>query len=99
MSQRAKLSPEAESDLDAIWLFIARDNLRAADRLVEQLVLKCRLLARSPRIGRQRDELRVGIRSLAHGRYLIFYRIDALGIQVVRVVGGEMDLPSLFPGE
>jgi toxin ParE1/3/4 len=51
------LSELAEIDLIDIWVFVARDNVEAADRLVDQLHDKCRFLANSPKVGHQRPEL------------------------------------------
>jgi plasmid stabilization system protein ParE len=35
--QRPILSAEALADLDEIWLYIARDNLTAADRVIREI--------------------------------------------------------------
>lgn len=61
-----RLSPEAEADLDGIWLYIAREsgNLDLATRVVEKITDRFWLLARFPYLGRKRDDLRSGIRSL-----------------------------------
>lgn len=52
------LLPEAESDLDGIWLHIARDagNAAAADRLLDALADRFWLLGQHPEIGRRRDQ-------------------------------------------
>lgn len=51
------LLPEAESDLDGIWLYVARESssIETANRLIDGIMDRCWLLARSPRIGRTRD--------------------------------------------
>jgi toxin ParE1/3/4 len=76
VSPRAKLSPAAARDLEEIWLYVAADKPGAADRLIDDLSDRCRALALNPHIGRRRDELRPGLRSFPHGRYVIFYRVD-----------------------
>jgi toxin ParE1/3/4 len=50
-------------------------------------------------MGRRRDELRKGLRSFPHGRYVIFYRIGEPGVQIVRVLEGERDLPPLLEND
>ncbi len=41
-----------------------------------------------------------GIRRRVHGRYLIFYRIDAGRITVLHILSGAMDFEAiLFPSE
>lgn len=98
MIRRAFLSPPAEEDLSDIWAYIALggDAPDAADRLLETVRRKCVALARTPGIGRLREELGPGIRSLAVGRYVIFYRAIPEGIEVARVLAGERDIPAQF---
>jgi toxin ParE1/3/4 len=57
------------------------------------------MLARTPRMGRVRDELAPGLRSFPIGDYLIFYRNVPKGIAVVRVLSGYRDIESLFGDE
>ncbi len=90
------LSELAEGDLIDIWAFVAQDDAKAADRLLDQLHEKCQVLAGSPKAGRQRPELDPSIRSFAVGNYVIFYRESANGIEVARVLHGRRDIPSLF---
>jgi toxin ParE1/3/4 len=87
---------QAHADLSEIWLFIARDNVPAADRLMDAVAARCRLLATMPELGRKRDELAAGVRSFPTGNYLIFYKRVPDGIQVLRVLHGTRDIPPLF---
>ncbi len=93
---RYHISDRARTDLDEIWGFIAQDNPQAADRLIEVLVRKFRVLARSPEIGILRSELASSLRSFPVGNYLIFYRPFDQGIEIARVLHGARDLPGLF---
>lgn len=70
---RAQLSLKAHWDLEEIWLYIAQDSPRAADRLIGRIHEKCQVLAESPHIGRSRPELAVDLRSFPVGNYVIFY--------------------------
>lgn len=91
-----RLSPAARSDLDEIWLYIARDNPAAADKLIQILVSKFPMLASMPNMGRTREELSPRLRSLPFGRYVIFYRPMENGVEIARVLHGARDLPPLF---
>lgn len=91
-----RVSAAARSDLDDIWLYIAPDNIEAADRLINAIVLRFPKLAATPQLGRQRSELSAQLRSFPVGCYIIFYRPMADGIEVVRVLHGARDLPPLF---
>jgi toxin ParE1/3/4 len=52
------------------------------------------MLARHPRIGRERDELRDGLRSWPVHPYLVFYVVDddARTVVIERVIHGHMDI-------
>jgi toxin ParE1/3/4 len=93
---RVRLSRPAERDLLDIGRYIARDNPDAADRFLELITEKLEMLARSPEIGRHREEVAPRLRSFPVGRYVIFYRIAEQGIEVARVVSAYRDLGTLF---
>ena len=89
-------TPQAERDLIEIWKYIAKDNEENADRTYQLLEEKCDKLAEFPQIGAPKDELLSGMRSLVHGNYLIFYKIQADCIVILRVLHGAQDLPTFF---
>ncbi len=96
---RYRLSGQSRSDLDDIWLYIASDNITAADRIMDELLAKFQMLATQPGLGRIRDELAESIRSFPVGNYVIFYRATQDGIDVVRVLSGFRDIPNVFAGD
>jgi toxin ParE1/3/4 len=53
-------------------------------------------LATSPLIGRERDDLRPGIREIVVYPTVLFYRVSRDRVEVVRVVDGRRDLATLF---
>ena len=86
---RVMRTPQARRDLKEILAFLNQHSPAAAQRLADAVNTCCRHLEHSPEMGRVRDELLPGIRSLvADQQYLIFYRIRD---GVVRIV-------PLFPG-
>ncbi len=89
-------TPQAEGDLLDIWSYIATRNPQAADEVLELIQQKCRLIAEFPNMGANRSELRPGVRSITVGNYVVFYRSTANEIEVLRVLHGARDLPSLF---
>jgi toxin ParE1/3/4 len=93
---RYRVSVRARTDMDDIWLYIAQDNIDAADKLIRAIVLRFAKLASMPDLGRRREELSPHLRSYPVGRYLIFYRPMNHGIEIVRVLHGARDLPPLF---
>ena len=96
---RAIFTPLAESDLRAIYRFIARENHspRAADRLIKSIRSKCDLYAGQPELCEPRHDLGPELRVCIVGSYVVIYQPIAGGFEVIRVVHGSRDYPSLFP--
>lgn len=93
-----KLAPGAESDLDDIWYYIAREsgNVERAERFIESIAERFYLLSRNPYIGRIRNDLRPGLRSFVVGQYVIIYRIEGEDILILHIMHGSRDLESYF---
>ena len=75
--------------------YIARDKPLAAARWIETIEEKCDFIAAAPNFGENRPEYGDDIRSHVVGRYVIFFRALADGIEVVRVIAGDRDTRSL----
>jgi toxin ParE1/3/4 len=88
--------PLAEADLLEIWNFIANDSFEKADRLLYKIDSQLKILASNPGMGRRRDSLVPNLRSFPVGNYLIFYRPINEGIEVIRILHGARDIPSIF---
>jgi toxin ParE1/3/4 len=89
---KAIRAPRAKIDLVNIADYIARDNLRAAIKLTDEIDAAVDRLAQYPGMGPQRNELGRGLRSYPVGNYLIFYRIIDEGVEVVRIIDGRRKL-------
>jgi len=59
--------PQARLDLIDIWNYIADDNEAAADRMLDRIGRVLRMLSEQPKPGRERPELRPGLRSFPVG--------------------------------
>jgi toxin ParE1/3/4 len=92
---RITRSPRARQDLIDIWTWIAADNPKAADRLLDLIHEKLLLLAENPRLGPVRPDIAPGLRLFPLRRYLILYREQSQGIEVVRVVHGMRRLEDI----
>jgi len=93
------ISPQAEMDLDQIWLYIARESksTERAERFLDRFSALFSNLARNPYLGRSREDLRPGYRSFPLGDYVILYRLTSVErIMVLRIVHGTRDLGGLF---
>ncbi len=94
-----EITAAAEADLEEIADYIARDNPVRAASFVRELFQLCLDIAEMPRawpvVPRYRHH---GIRRRVHGRYLIFYRVDAGRITILHILNGAMDVEAiLFP--
>lgn len=74
---KARFTASAETDLLDLWLFIAEDNLLAADDAVDSIYRSAQLLAEQPMMGRARPELAAGLRSFpTQTPYILFHFPD-----------------------
>jgi toxin ParE1/3/4 len=81
-------------DVTSIWSFIADDNARAADVLIDRIDKTADMLAETPLAGRARPELGPRLRSFPVGNYIIFNVPLPDGIEIVRVMNGRQDINS-----
>ena len=95
---KAVRSHEAEEDLfDIAYQIGVRDQRpQTASKVVDELIAKCETYAQTPLIGTPDDSLFKGCRIGRHKRWLIFYRLSEMGIEVVRILDGARDYPRLF---
>lgn len=93
-----RLSDAAEADLVEITETIARQEPRAAARLLDLCLERFEMFVRQPLIGEPCDHLSVGLRQFTAGNYVIFYRVaDTTGvIEIVRVLHGARDLDAVI---
>jgi len=91
------ITPAAENDLVNIWLYIARDNQDAADRVYQAAENTFESLLTAPRMGSLYQSKRAkleGVRFFPVSKfqnYVIYYREHPQGIEIVRVLHAHMD--------
>jgi toxin ParE1/3/4 len=86
----------AETDIDEILNYISSDNLEASLAFYERLLELIRMLGENPNLGRERGQAYDRLRSFPLGNYIIFYRVWAGDVAIVRVVHGSRDLDELI---
>ncbi len=91
--------PLAQHDIGEIWGYSAEDSVSQADKWMDALGDKLRSLAATPASGRRRDELVSGLRSVAFGRYVVFYALLSDGIDIVRVLHSARDVDAMLDHE
>ena len=92
--RRLFIAPSATRDLEKIWLHIADDNPSAARRQVARILSAADGLRDFPELGKARDRLATGLRSLVETPYVIFYYPHPDRIEIVRVFHGRQDIES-----
>jgi len=85
----------AETDFEAILAYLDEHSPAAAERLATEIDETCRHLAAQPRMGRPRDDLSVGLRSIVVQKYLVFFRSTVDTLVVVRILHGARDQSAI----
>lgn len=87
------------SDYEEIWHYVAKDNPRAADRLIQKFEHQLEMLSKMPDMGKGEEDLFPRLRSFPVGSYLLYYLPIEGGIRLVRVLHGARDIDSDFFSE
>ncbi len=95
---RIVITAPAETDLEAVFDYIALDSARHARTYLAGLRAKIKSIGRSPRIYPERAGLPNGIRTAAHGSHVILFRIAGNVVEIIGVIHGARDLKRLFEG-
>ena len=88
-------APRASQDLIDLHDFIARDKPLAALHWIDKIEQKCVAISVNPALGEASPALGLNVRRSFLGRYIIYYRTLADGIDVLRIVAGDRDFQSL----
>ncbi|MGH9762239.1 MAG: type II toxin-antitoxin system RelE/ParE family toxin, partial [Blastocatellia bacterium] len=65
-------------------------------RTIDSITDHFLLVANHPQIGRARDDLRPGLRSLTVGVYVIIYRVERKDVLILHVLYGRRDIENLI---
>lgn len=98
MKYRLRFTKQANADLKKLHDYIAEQaGLGVADAYIDRIEAACRPLIDNPAIGTPRDQLRLGLRSLAfERRATILYHVRDRTILIERVAPKGVDLKQLF---
>ena len=88
-----RLTPAAEGDLEGIWLYTAEQwGVNQANRYIDILSATFSELAQHPNTAAACDHIRPGYRRRSVAQHMIYFRITAYGISIIRVLHDRMDL-------
>lgn len=89
------LTPEAERDMEAIWLYTLEEwGFEQANLYIDELTEAFGQLAASPKMAVSCDHIRKGYRHSQVGRHVIYFQQTDYGIALIRILHGRM-LPTL----
>ncbi len=94
---RYELSASADRDLGEIYDYTEFEYGRQqAVTYLKMLEETFRVLVDRPALGRRRNEIRDGLRSVVCQQHVIFYAVRADRVRIVRVMPGNRDIPKHF---
>ena len=106
MRRHVTIRPRADQDIDEHLNFLAGESgIDTALRFFDAVQDACERLLKMPEMGAPREDLTSTLPLLrmwpisAFPKYLIFYQPVHSGIDVVRVIYGTRDIPTLFEEE
>jgi toxin ParE1/3/4 len=92
MASRINRRKRAKVDVDSISAYVAADNGKAAEELLDRFGKVFEMLVQNPQAGRRRPDLGQNVRSFAVDTYVIFYIPQSAGIDIIRVMHGRRDI-------
>jgi toxin ParE1/3/4 len=90
---RFVVSPRAQADIDDIWEYtVGRWGTRQAETYLRLIKEAVEAVATDPRAGRTCDDVRPGYRKYLVGSHVLFYRVTATAVVVVRILHQRVDV-------
>jgi plasmid stabilization system protein ParE len=102
MRHGLRILSAADDEVDAIAFYIARDSVDSAARFYDSINATYKAILANPKrwpLYGFGNPLLKDLRKLAvtgFPNYLVFYRIDADMVEIVNVVHGARDFPTMF---
>jgi toxin ParE1/3/4 len=96
--RRSSGRPRRAPIFPTFWDYYAQAASRqTADNIVRRIAQACEPLEQHPYVGRARDEIRPGLRSVIAGPHVVFYRAGSdRTVEIVRVIDGRRDIDAVF---
>ncbi|MHB1655765.1 MAG: type II toxin-antitoxin system RelE/ParE family toxin [Burkholderiales bacterium] len=89
-----RLTPATEYDLETVWTHTAQQwGVGQVNRYTDILTATFTELAQAPKSAPACDQIRPGYRRRSVERHMIYFRITAYGIVIVRILHDRMDAP------
>ena len=90
-----RLTPQAQSDLDGIWAYTAKQwSLDQAEVYMRTLDATFRLLAQHPGMGRGIDDIREGYFKFPAASHILIFRVEKGQVEIVRILHKSSDVET-----
>lgn len=87
------LSKSADQDLEDIFDYTEQEfGLDQAINYLNDLEVLFGQLALNPELGRERNEIKLELRSITKNSHVIFYRVMTESVMIIRVLHGSRDM-------
>ncbi len=91
------VSPQAQRDLKEIRTYTLQGwGANQADIYLGKIEAAFYSLLNSPEIGRERNDVRTGYRSIVIEKHVLFYKIEKSEIHILGIPHGRMDILNYF---
>ena len=85
---------KAREDLKGIWYYTREHwDVAQADKYLRELNTGIARLAANPDVGRPREDVCAGYRSLSINQHIVYYTLAPDAVRIVRVLHSRMDVP------
>ena len=97
MARELVYAPQALSDLDEAYGFIAEDSPERALKFINDIRQRCQRLIDTPELGTARPKFGLGVRIYPmRRRIVVVYTFTALTVDVLRVFSAGRDCEALM---
>jgi toxin ParE1/3/4 len=87
-----KLSPRAIRDLETIWEYSFEQwGVEQANHYIDKIIAKFEAIASDPMLLPTCDHIRRGYRRGLAERHMIYFRVNAQAIVIIRILHSQMD--------
>lgn len=92
------ITEQAYKDLDLISNYVANDNIKAAEKLLNSLLKACRRLTKYPASGIRRPDFTYKnyLFYIVKKRYIIAYRVENNNLYISRVLSNYQNICKLL---
>ncbi len=96
---KVHFSPEARDDLDRIWDYVSEFSVSSADKAINNLIHIISLIADYPFMGIHKDHKLPGLRSFPYRKYIIYYTVSEIHINILRIIHSALDPDNRYTFE